>query len=295
MGGSGLSFFTFAADNLYESIPSFNRLMTRVALVQTPCVLGDKAGNLARMERSLDRVDADIYVFAELFLTGYMCRDLLPQLAEPIDGKSVTRVTGMAQERECSIVFGMPCLSDEVPGLINNSAIAVDADGDWQRYDKINLANFGPFEEKLYFSPGRRPAVFELEGIRLGACICYDLFFSELPKSYALKGVDGIVCISASPSTSREQFERIMPARAVENTMYMLYANQVGAQLSMVFFGGSQAYGPRGEQMAKCAYLKEDACVVKIDAHEGSLAKRIRPTVRDTVGRQPAEASPENV
>ncbi|MDD1769647.1 MAG: carbon-nitrogen hydrolase family protein [Methanomassiliicoccales archaeon] len=269
--------------------------MTRVALVQTPCVLGDKAGNLERMKRSLDLVEADIYVFAELFLTGYMCRDLLPQLAEPIDGKSVTRVTGMAQERECSIVFGMPCLSDEVPGLVHNSAIAVDADGDWQRYDKINLANFGPFEEKLYFSPGRRPVVFELEGIRLGACICYDLFFSELPKSYALKGVDGLLCISASPSTSREQFERIMPARAVENTTYMLYANQVGAQLNMVFFGGSQAYGPRGEQMARCAYLKEDACVVKIDAHEGSLAKRIRPTVRDSVGRMSAEAEPENV
>ena len=75
----------------------------------------------------------------------------------------------------------------------------------------------------------------------------------------------------------------------------MLYANQVGTQLNMVFFGGSQAFGPRGDQLAKCAYLKEDACVVKIDAHEGRLAKRIRPTVRDTVGRQPAEAAPENV
>jgi len=269
--------------------------MTRIALVQTPCVLGDKIGNLQRMERSLDRVEADVYVFCELFLTGYMCRDLLAQLAEPMDGKSVTRVTGMAQERECSIIFGMPCLSDEVPGLIYNSAVAVDADGDWQRYDKINLANFGPFEEKFYFSPGKRPVVFELEGVKLGACICYDLFFSELSKSYALKGVDGIVCISASPSTSREQFERIMPARAVENTTYVMYSNQVGAQLNMVFFGGSQAYGPRGEQVGKCAYLKEDACVVKIDKHETRLAKRIRPTVRDTMGRQLAEAAPENV
>ena len=268
--------------------------MTKVALVQVPCVLGDKLENLRRMESCLDKVQADIYVFGELFLTGYACRDMLHRLAEHVDGKSVTRVAGMAQERECSIIFGLPALSDEVPGLMHNTALAVDAEGKVQRYDKLNLANFGPFEEGFYFSHGQRPAVFELEGLKLGACICYDLFFPELAKSYALKGVDALVCISASPSTSREQFERILPARAMENTIYTLYTNQVGAQLNLVFFGGAQAYGPRGDLLAKCKYFEADACVVEIDHHERSLARRMRPTVRDTVGRASAPFPLEN-
>ncbi len=269
--------------------------MTKIALVQVPCSLGDKEENLNRMERSLAKVEADIYVFGELFLSGYMCRDLMPRVAEPLAGKSVARVQGMAEKNGCAIVFGMPRVSEDVPGLIHNSSVAVDAEGDVQWYDKINLANFGPFEERFYFAQGHRPVVFELEGLRLGACICYDLFFSELAKSYALKGVDGLLCISASPATSREQFERMFPARAAENTLYVLYTNQVGAQLNMVFFGGAQAYGPRGDLIGRAKYFEEDAFVAEVSHTEKNLARRLRPTLRDTIGRVPAEGEPENL
>ncbi|MDD1743503.1 MAG: carbon-nitrogen hydrolase family protein [Methanomassiliicoccales archaeon] len=259
--------------------------MTRIALAQTHCVLGDKAENLKRMEACLDQAEADIYVFAELFLTGYMCRDRLFRLAEAIDGRSVTRVAGMAEERECAIVFGMPTWSDEVRGLMHNSSVAVDPDGEVQVYDKVNLANFGPFEERFFFTPGESPAMFDLFGRKYGACICYDLFFPELAKAYALAGADAVLCISASPSTSREQFERILPARAVEGTMYALYTNQVGTQLNLVFFGGAQAYGPKGNLMSRAKYFEDDVVVVDLDEHELETARRMRPTIKDTLSR----------
>jgi predicted amidohydrolase len=259
--------------------------MTRIALAQARCILGDKVENLRRMEECLDKVEADIYVFAELFLTGYMCRDQLYRLAERIDGRSVTRVAGMAEERECAIVFGMPTWSDDVQGLMHNSSVAVDPDGDVQVYDKVNLANFGPFEEKLYFTPGESPAMFELFGRKYGACICYDLFFPELAKAYALAGADAILCISASPSTSREQFERVLPARAAEGTMYALYTNQVGTQLNMVFFGGAQAYGPKGNLVSKAKYFEDDVVVLDLDQRELETARRMRPTIKDTLSR----------
>ena len=63
--------------------------MTRIALAQTRCALGDKVENLRRMEACLEKAEADIYVFPELFLTGYMCRDRLYQLAEPPPGPRV--------------------------------------------------------------------------------------------------------------------------------------------------------------------------------------------------------------
>jgi predicted amidohydrolase len=266
----------------------------RLALVQTPCKLGDKLENIRRMERMLDRADADVYLFSELFLTGYMCRDRLPLLAEPVNGKSVTRIQGMAEQRDCAIVFGMPTASDMYTGVMHNSAVGVSADGTIQRYDKLVPANFGPFEERLYFTPGLSPALFTLAGLKVGVVICYDLFFPEFLREGAVQGADLLVCISASPATSREQFERVLPARAAENTCYMAYANQVGAQLNMVFFGGSQAYGPRGDPLARCKYYEEDIAVIEVDPQEVALARRMRPTLRDTIAcATPSEAGQE--
>ncbi len=123
--------------------------------------------------------------------------------------------------------------------------------------------------------------MMEFRGVGFGACICYDLFHSEMARAYALGGAEVLVCLSASPYTSREAFERIVPARAVENTIYSIYVNQVGTQLNQVFFGGSQAYGPRGDQLAKCHYFQEDIRTIEIDRNELDLARRMRPTVRD--------------
>jgi predicted amidohydrolase len=102
-----------------------------------------------------------------------------------------------------------------------------------------------------------------------------------MARAYALSGAEVLVCLSASPYTSRESFEKIIPARAVENTLYSIYVNQVGTQLNQVFFGGSQAYGPRGDQLAKCHYFQDDIRVIEIDRTELNLARRMRPTIRD--------------
>jgi predicted amidohydrolase len=255
----------------------------RVAIAQTPNQLGDKQENLRRMEMCLDEQEADLYVFGELFVTGYMCRDLLPRLAEEIDGRSVRRIQGMAEERGCTVVCGMPLWSQDVPGLLYNCALAVGPDGCVQKYEKVNLANFGPFEERFFFTPAQEPVMFDIKGSQFGVCICYDVFFPELIKSYAIQGAKGILCISASPSTSREQFEKVLPARATENTMFMIYSNLVGAQLNLVFHGGGQAYGPRGNQLAKCAYLRHDVRVMDFDPKEIDIARRMRPTIRDSM------------
>ncbi len=115
--------------------------------------------------------------------------------------------------------------------------------------------------------------------------VCYDLFFPELVRSYALSGAEAIVCISASPVTSRDFFEKLIPARAVENTAYIIYVNQVGTQLNQVFFGGSEAAGPRGDRIAKNRYFERDMNIIETSLSELQAARRNRPTVRDTVSR----------
>ena len=97
-------------------------------------------------------------------------------------------------------------------------------------------------------------------------------------------GADAVVCISASPNTSRDFFERIVPARAIENTAYSVYVNNTGCQLNQVFFGGSHAVGPRGNQLVKCDYFRKDVRGVDLDLSEVRAARRMRPTVRDSMG-----------
>lgn len=254
----------------------------RIALAQVPCRLGDKERNLENMEATLGQCEADLFVFAETFLTGYMVRDRFFSLAETSKGKSMERVTSMAEENGCHVIFGAPLWDENIPGILRNCAVAVSPDGGMQRYDKLFLANFGPFEEKIYFEQGSHPRIFDLGGYRFGICICYDLFFPELAKHYAMSGADALICISAAPNTSRPLFEKIIPARAVEDTLYTIYVNQVGSQLNQVFHGGSQAFSPRGSEIVRCNYYEGDLKVIEIDREELKTARDLRPTLRNT-------------
>ncbi len=246
-----------------------------------PCALGDKRENLDRMLSCVGSQQADLFVFPELFLTGYMVRDEVFRLAEVLDGNSVQAVQRMAEEHDASILFGMATWDDEVPGVMHNSAVMVSPGQEVQAYHKVNLATFGPFEEGLYFSAGPSVRTMSVRGHRIGVVICYDLFFPQLTMEYALQGAEAIICISASPVTSRESFERVLPARAVETTSYAVYVNQVGTQLNEVFFGGGEARSPRGDQIVKNRYFERDLGTFDLDPEELSLARRGRPTVRD--------------
>ncbi|NLK25271.1 MAG: carbon-nitrogen hydrolase, partial [Euryarchaeota archaeon] len=97
----------------------------RVALAQIPCVLGDKEANLGRMRRTMSRVEADLYVFPELFLTGYMVRDEIYRLAECMDGPSIAAVGAMAAETGAHVLFGMAFRDSMVPGVLRNSAVLI--------------------------------------------------------------------------------------------------------------------------------------------------------------------------
>jgi predicted amidohydrolase len=158
----------------------------------------------------------------------------------------------------------------------------VTPDGKVASYRKVYPANFGPFEEGLYFARGDGLTLAETKLGRIGLLICYDTFFPELAKAYALQGADLLAIISASPATSKAFFDRILPARAIENALPVLYANLVGTQLNIVFQGGTQAIGPRGEDLGKAEDFVESTIVTDVDLRDLNTARTFRPTLRDT-------------
>lgn len=252
----------------------------KICLANMKPTVGNKKKNLKKMGKVIAAEEADMYVFGEMALTGYTCRDEFRDMAEHADGPSINEVKKIAAERNCHVVFGMPLKERE--GIISNAAAMVHPDGKVSIYRKSFLANFGPFEERFYFAPGNGLPVFETEYGRVGMCICYDIFFPELVKTLALKGADMIICISASPTTTQEFFERVLPARAIEDTVFVAYSNLVGTQENLVFWGGGQVYGPVGNLIARGKYLKEGTVTAEIDFGDIGGARASRPTLRDT-------------
>jgi predicted amidohydrolase len=254
----------------------------RLLLAQRAHKYYDKEYNFNIMRDTLKSTDADLVVFPELFLTGYRIRDKVIELSEPLNGDYVTRLSEQAKRTKRAIIFGMPERDTVQKGRIFNSAVYISKSGDVSAYRKFFPVNFGPFEEKRYFHKGADLPILEVDNVKFGIIICYDIFFPELAKSYALRGADMIVCISASPSITRKFFEIMITARAVESTVFFAYANLIGPEKNMTFWGGDTIMGPRGDQLAKGKYFEEDDVVADIDVSELDLARTKRPTLRDS-------------
>ncbi|MEK6852227.1 MAG: carbon-nitrogen hydrolase family protein, partial [Candidatus Thermoplasmatota archaeon] len=236
--------------------------------------------NLAKMGKVLASAEADLALFGELYMSGDMARDARVRLAEPIDGPSVRAVQTMSAEHGTHVVFGMP---ERGKGrTLYNASVLVAPDGRTWVHRKIYLANFGPFEEQVWFGRGNELVLADTKVGKVGLLICYEMFFPEMAKALALQGMEVLAAISAAPHTSRRFFDLVLPARAVENAIYVLYANLVGTELNQVFSGGTQAWGPRGEDLGRAKDHKEGVVAVDVDVRQIDVAREFRPTVRDT-------------
>src|SRR3990172_12752605 len=253
----------------------------KAVLAQLAPAVGKKEQNLKAMGKVLAGTEADLACFGELYLSGYMARDAIPKLAEPAEGGSVTAGGGMAADHGTHILFGMPERAAKARTLFN-SAVLVAPDGRTWVYRKIYLANFGPFEENVWFGQGSELVLADTKIGKLGLLICYDTFFPELSKALALQGAEVIAAISAGPHTSRRFFDAILPARAIENATYVLYTDLVGTELNQVFSGGTQAIGPRGEDLGRAKDHQEQVVAVDVDLRNLDVAREFRPTIRDT-------------
>lgn len=253
----------------------------KIALISARPAIGNKTKNIQTMEKYLKKTNADLYVFGEYFLTGDRCKDEFRNLAEPLDGPSIQQLKKLAKNKDCYLVFGMPLKDDTVNGLLYNAAVLLHPDGTVNTYKKWFLPTAGPFEEKIFFDQGEDLCVFPTSFGKIGMLICYDLYFPELSKALTLQGADLLVCISASPSITRRYFETMLPARALENTVFFAYVNLTGNQEDLIYWGGSQLYDPLGNLLVKAPYFKES--IVTADINFGLLesARARRPVLRD--------------
>jgi predicted amidohydrolase len=256
----------------------------KVALAQISCRRGDKTENIRKIEDNVVRAKkqgAELVIFPELSVTGYVLRDQVYELAETIPGRSTEILEKLARKTGTYIVFGVPELSDKTQATIYNAAVLVGPDGLIGKYRKMYLPTHSVFEEKRYFRPGYQSAVFETELGKIGLIICYDVFFPEVSRLTRLKGAQLIVCISASPATRRAFFEILTTARAIENTAFLAYVNLVGIEDGLQFWGGSRLIGPNGRVLAETKYDKEDLVIGDVNYTDIRPIETFVPILKD--------------
>jgi predicted amidohydrolase len=256
----------------------------KVALAQLSCKKGDKEENLQKMEEHVLKAkeqNAQLVIFPELSLTGYVLRDQIYELAEPIPGPSTKTLENISKKHKIHVIFGMPELSEKAQAVVYNTAVLVGPEGFIGKYRKMHLPTHSVFEEKRYFRPGYQTVSLETKIGRIGLIICYDVFFPEICRLTRLKGAQLIACISASPAVRKTFFETLTIARAIENTVFLAYVNLVGIEEGLQFWGGSRLIGPQGKILAQAKYDEEELVTGEIDYTDIKPIETFVPTLKD--------------
>jgi NAD+ synthase (glutamine-hydrolysing) len=262
----------------------------RVALAQLNPTVGDIAGNEAKVREQLARAreaGAQLALFPELAVTGYPPEDLLLKEHFLADARAaVERIAADAQG--IVALVGFPERADDA-----YNAAAVLADGAIKAvYRKVNLPNYGVFDELRYFQRGPGGAILEVDGVKVGVTVCEDIWVPGPPMTdEALAGARLVLNISASPYQAGKgrQREQMIAQRARDSLAAVAFCALVGGQDELVFDGHSFVVDHEGNVIARAPQFAEELLVCDIDVEAAGAAR-----LRDTRARPAArEVAPE--
>jgi predicted amidohydrolase len=225
----------------------------RLAAFQMVARAGDVPANLAMIEaaaREAKGQGAELMVAPELATTGYGAGEAIRALAEPPHGQQVSRIAALAAELGMALAAGF---AERAGGAVYNSAVLAEPGGRCSVYRKCHL--YGDYERALFAPGDARPRIVEVGHLKLGMLICYDVEFPEAVRHLALSGVDLVLVPTAQPDTPDAPFicEKIVPVRAFENGIAIVYADHAGADERFAYAGRSCIALPDGTDAARAA------------------------------------------
>ena len=260
-----------------------------VAAIQASPGPGDVAGNAVLGARLVERAAAGgarLAVLPELFLCAYHPPTLYAQpeasdVRADEDGRCTDpRLAPLAAaSRSCGVVVLVGGAIRHADDRRTCSALLVDPSGSVSVvYDKQNL--WGP-DERALFTPGRRGATVVLDDWRLAVGICYDGCFPEHGRAAADHGAHAYLCPSGYLDGSQHRRDLYYAARALDNTMYVVFANSVGGAPPWSFNGGAAVYDPEGRPLAKGRDDGDDVVVATLDPVELARVRETHTMLRD--------------
>jgi NAD+ synthase (glutamine-hydrolysing) len=245
----------------------------KIALAQINPTVGDFGGNAARIlefSRRARQRGADLVVFSELCLCGYLPHDLIerPDFIE----RNKEELERLAEEIPLPAVVGYVGYSESKTGKRAANCAAIIGDGRILfEQQKMLLPTYDVFDESRYFQPAERQRVFPFCGSRIGLTICEDIWndksfwrnrlYERDPVAELIsQGADLILNVSSSPFTIDKRAMRADMLQAIARSYHVpiVYVNQVGGNDSLVFDGSSVALLPDGTTVAQAQAFAED-------------------------------------
>ena len=260
----------------------------RVAVAQIAPTLGNVRANL-RMH--LEQVEAaralgaDLLVFPELSLSGYYLRDQVHEVAEPADGPTNRAVAEAAGDMAVCVGF-----VEETPSFrFHNSGAFLDRGEVVHVHRKVYLPTYGMFDEGRDFAAGDRVRAFDTRFGRVGLLICEDAWHLSTGVILQADGVDVLLVIANSPGRgvreatlgSQQTWDFVCRTFASYLNVPVVFANRVGFEDGVCFWGGSQVVSPAGIPVATAPVLEPALIAAEIDPREARLQRILTPLGRD--------------
>jgi NAD+ synthase len=213
-----------------------------IAVAQLDPTVGDIAGNAdkARAARATAaREGADLVALPELFLSGYPPEDLVlkPALQAACRGK-IEELARETADGGPAMLIGTPWVDN---GNLYNAYCLLDRGTIAALRFKVDLPNYGVFDEKRVFAPGPMPGPVNFRGVRLGLPICEDIWGADVVETLAETGAELLIVPNGSPYWRNKEATRlnIAVARVTESDLPIIYVNEVGGQDELIFDGAS--------------------------------------------------------
>lgn len=236
----------------------------KIAIYQMEIIPGEPEKNIEKVANWLSTLDdVDIAVLPEMWNTSYTLEELV-NITSEAGQREIEKLSELAKQYQINIVGGS--IAVRVEDKIYNRAIVINKNGEHiHQYDKLHLVPM--LDEPNYLTQGNNISIFEIDNVKMGVIICYDLRFPEISRKLALEGIEVLFVVAEWPIERISQFEKLLYARAIENQVYVIASNSIGKCDDTVFGGKSMVINPLGEATTKII-LGEGTIQSKINIEE---------------------------
>jgi predicted amidohydrolase len=262
-----------------------------LALAQINTKLGDVECNLAKHMDYIQQAKsqkADLLVFPELSLTGYVLQDLVASVAhKPTEDDPVFKHLLQAS-RDLDLVVGF--VDEDSRHRFFIASAYLSGGKTIHVHHKVYLPTYGLIDEGRFFAWGDSVRAFDTRFGRVGMLICEDFWHASPPYLLWLDGADIMLFSSASPGRGLNDKDKLESARWVERvtkayasmfTSFVTHANRVGYEDGLHFWGGATAFDPNGEEIAHGPYNEEAITFAQMDLNQLRRTRARLPLLRD--------------